>query len=381
MPHDRSNSEPESVESSSPTLQISTPNSTNSRSEAFLATLKEAECDICGDRFNEIHVPVILKCRHVAGLHCIRGRVMSRIQSHNKCLKCKTVLFDNGTPILGERKGDHQTPPKTQLARPRQARTARMSSDSAELVQDASPVVGRFSGLHRHSSNLTQSKMPPMIPLQQQHLQRHINDLHQFVLMSSGPPEPRAHLLSLPGIPRIPRAPSSPGSPATPPVSPPPYSRNAPSLSAAQQMEDNQWLSERSRRPLIGTRTRGDSPTNDNSPYPVFTDGLPLMEYLTEAHDHIDPRPQGGVQGEWPYQYPANLQPTFDNAHDTGLHCLAQGIVARRWEVLRRRGSLPHLRCHPVQEEYHPEYDVEAVKRRLCAGMITETFVLAASNM
>lgn len=369
MPHDRSNSELESVKSLSPTLQTSTPKSANSRSEAFLATLEEAECDICGDRFNEIHVPVILKCRHVAGLHCIRSRVLSRIESHNKCLKCKAVLFDNGTLMQGERDGNHENPTKTQLARPRQPRTARTSSDSADLVQDASPVFGRFSGPQRHSSSLTQSRMPPMVPLQQQHLQRHINDLHQFVLLSSGPPEPRAHLLSLPGIPRIPRPPSSPGPPATPPVSPPPYSRNAPSHSTVRQMEDNQWLSERSSRPLVECRKRGDSPVDDNSCYPSFTDGLPFMKYLTEAHDHIEPLPQGGVRGEWPYQYPSDSQPSFDDLHDAGLHCLAQGIVARRWEVLRRRGSLQHLRCHPVQEEYHPEYDVEAVKRMLCAGM------------
>jgi len=363
MSHVQTSSESKSPELRLPTTETPIPIGSNGRAEAFLATLREAECDICGDRFNEIHVPVRLRCRHIAGLNCIRNRVLSPIQSHNKCLKCKAVLFDNGLPAPNQRGVDQDSSAARQLGNPRLCHQTRVSSGSVDSVHDAPPVVGRFS------RPPTLSKMSPAIPLQQQHLQRHIDDLHQFVLLSSAPPEPRAHLLSLPGTARIPRPPSSQGPPVSPCNSPPTYSRNAPSHSTAQHLEHDKWLGgESNRRPLAGSRKREDSSMSDLSPYPSFTDNLPLIEYLTEAHTNLDPQPQEGVRGVWPYQYPAILQPHFDSSHDTELHCLAESIVARRWEVLRRRGLLQHLRCHPVQEENQPEYDVEAVKRMLCAG-------------
>ena len=53
--------------------------------------------------------------------------------------------------------------------------------------------------------------------------------------------------------------------------------------------------------------------------------------------------------------------------HDGNLSALIKRVVFRRLEILKQRGSFPHLRCASGMECQQPEYHSEAVRKILCA--------------
>ncbi|KAF2850179.1 hypothetical protein T440DRAFT_364567, partial [Plenodomus tracheiphilus IPT5] len=74
-----------------------------SNAQTFLGTLDEVECCICEEAFSDTHAPMITPtCHHIFGSHCLRAWVLSENRSHNRCPLCRTVLFDDGLPLVEE---------------------------------------------------------------------------------------------------------------------------------------------------------------------------------------------------------------------------------------------------------------------------------------
>ncbi|KAF2829303.1 hypothetical protein CC86DRAFT_380023 [Ophiobolus disseminans] len=114
--------------------------------------------------------------------------------------------------------------------------------------------------------------------------------------------------------------------------------------------------------PHSSSTTRAETPTVYCRPYSSFRNDLPLMEYLTIPHDHIEPQ---GVRGEWPYQFPAIKMTHLKRFTDEAFKLLASSVVRGRERFLKENGVPEHLECNSSEIRGHAEYRCRVVEEKL----------------
>jgi len=74
------------------------------RKEDFFKDIETLEaCDICYDTFNDQHVPMRTKCRHIFGSTCLREWT----DQSNTCPKCRVALFVLPVPAIEFKTGSY----------------------------------------------------------------------------------------------------------------------------------------------------------------------------------------------------------------------------------------------------------------------------------
>lgn len=281
---------------------------------------KEIECFCLEDHKNlAVTLPA---CHHQFHLHCIRTWIYSPNRGHNRCPKCRIVMFDDGLPLVEEERErwqsqeaqdafDGQFPPLTLPDQPQIYPSGMLQRQA--LAQAQATFLGRQRMQAQSRPRQYVEIGSPRLPDQA------VNYAPQtsFVALPSWGPADHSIIYHWPYRFTAVQYP------------------NRPSLSesfAIWQPTVADGISQYIHHSRTDSRPPGFAVTQ---PMPLSYPSLPpnasLLQHLTVPHGYRPGSyPQGALRGEWPYQYPWTMRPNPNDTNDPGCYRLAANVVRKR---------------------------------------------------
>ncbi|KAF2031515.1 hypothetical protein EK21DRAFT_110887 [Setomelanomma holmii] len=284
---------------------------------SYLMDEPPAPCVICSVHFDDDHIPVAMPfCRHRFGRECIRRWIVD--ERATTCPTCRTQLFDP-TPTKQYPEGTFTVSPNPALRPPSQPN---VTYGQTLLPEPKHLILQLPDGPYQPTRDQVLKLKQMLAEIGQSWFSFGPLDWQMFITRN----RPSIDLLKSRWWPYVHNTMAAPPSPAQ-------------TLQQATNMTKPNNSVARTDTGHEHTPTDNQNSIFDRPRFLGIKDRLELMDYLTIPHGGIDPLPEGGVCGEWPYQYPASLHPKKGQFNDEGMRQFARKVISERLRRLQNESE------------------------------------------